>query len=721
MFLEKCKRSKTFSNQGINKKTLFTFLFLIQMYTTYSKTKLKQQEGKCLAKACRDPNPIHIRAETKETIEQLNTNVSYTFKDWDKTSNQQWLQERHVKMVCILSVSLAKPDDSDNKIDDTRRTMLMKAISSWVDHDWAVLLFVPVFNQNQYEDCAKVTKAFDNNVNVVPYEINQGTCNNRMNVGESRNAILHFVRKFNHIMKTCTVADERVECILRPRPVLSNVGVEPSDEPVTIVNQRIKEGYDRLAMVNDFLRLGNAAEDIFIEHQEKSKGFWNSRKKKEQIFKTIVSAHDPENPETSLWHQLNAIEPTLLGLPQEYRWFMRRTPVTDLHGKKRYKRWKLSGQNKFMGADVGPFATTRLTMPTQLITFKVGVGGWGGQVFYPYTTIGEDNFFSYEWVNRGIGPVRQLDCVQIIRKFDNKKVSITRTPDDITKYTDCAIKELMYILNSDTYVQNKAKTMTKLLWVPEADRQSLDQECYKWQAFIFSQICVVAKDRKLEISEKVRWISNRMLKFILSEKFRDPKYFTDRNEQTYNKMIALLKLKHLKYIKKLSLPIPEPRDVYYSSDSEDEEDEEDEDEEDEEDEEDSEQISYDLEDVDLKSLSVNVLRRLCEERDINVGARAHKKTCINALRSWKDTFGIAAIMGEMKINDEWSAPKVGDRVWIKYQRPGEKYCGEIIKIERSHNGLEITLIFDNGEIEVLTPSIFSKKAWQKGNWYYDNE
>ena len=81
------------------------------MYTTYSKTELEEKEEKCLAKACRDPNPIHIRAESKETIEQLNTNVSYTFKDWEQKDNQKWLQGHHQKMVCILSVSLAKPDN----------------------------------------------------------------------------------------------------------------------------------------------------------------------------------------------------------------------------------------------------------------------------------------------------------------------------------------------------------------------------------------------------------------------------------------------------------------------------------------------------------------------------------------------------------------------------------------------------------------------------------
>ena len=126
-----------------------------------------------------------------------------------------------------------------------------------------------------------------------------------------------------------------------------------------------------------------------------------------------------------------------------------------------------------------------------------------------------------------------------------------------------------------------------------------------------------------------------------------------------------------------------------------------------------------MDEVDLNVLSLTALRSLCVERDLKLGKRAHRKTCINALLSWKDSLGLAAVMGEMKISDEWRRPIVGDRVQIKYQGPGEEYSGTIIKIELVGRGPEITLRFDDGDVEVFTPKTFSKKSFNDGNWHYD--
>jgi hypothetical protein len=176
-------------------------------------------------------------------------------------------------------------------------------------------------------------------------------------------------------------------------------------------------------------------------------------------------------------------------------------------------------------------------------------------------------------------------------------------------------------------------------------------ECYKWQAFIFSQIGAEADKRGLEVSQKVRWISDRMLEFILSETFRRTKYIS--NNQTYNKMIQLLQKNQSEYVEELGLTIPEPRNApRKKSDKHIDSSEEDEDSGELKTPEGSSELKHDLEGVDLNSLDVNVLRRLCEERDLNVGKRAHKKTCIKALLSWRHSFGLAATMGEMKINDE---------------------------------------------------------------------
>ena len=239
---------------------------------------------------------------------------------------------------------------------------------------------------------------------------------------------------------------------------------------------------------------------------------------------------------------------------------MRKTDPDELHNKKRYKQWKLSGAGKFLGADVEPFAPERLVMPTQLITFKVGAGGWDGQFFYPFTTIGEDNFFSYQWGTQ-IGGCVQLDAVQIIRKFPMKAMSITRTPDDLNGYTDCAIKELMYIIDSDTYDQGRAKSVPTLQWTPDSAKHSMRMSCYKWQCFIFSQIVVQAKKRKIKYSSKVKSVCDALLAFILSKSFRSTEYFVDKNKATYNAMLDVYRVSTLmtKYIKKLRLKIPTNR------------------------------------------------------------------------------------------------------------------------------------------------------------------
>tara|TARA_B100000795_G_scaffold237690_1_gene198453 strand:- start:1815 stop:1991 length:177 start_codon:yes stop_codon:yes gene_type:complete len=58
-------------------------------------------------------------------------------------------------------------------------------------------------------------------------------------------------------------------------------------------------------------------------------------------------------------------------------------------------------------------------------------------------------------------------------------------------------------------------------------------------------------------------------------------------------------------------------------------------------------------------------------------------------------------------------------VRIKYQGPGEEYGGTIIKIELVGRGPEITLRFDDGDVEVFTRKTFSKKSFKDGNWHYD--
>lgn len=536
---------------------------------------LKDTEAVCLATECTRPKISNVRQDQDRPLSQIHSNVTYTFLDWNESdakyaANRQWLVDHHEQMTCILSVSLAKPDQSANKIDDTRRTMLLNAITSWTDHLWSVLLFVPAQNKAQYEKCAKLQLLFGGSVRIVPYRIDQGTCNNNMNVGESRNAILHFVLANNDVMKTCTVADERVEALQRPRPVLSNCDFEPSNEPVAVARIRKREGYQRLALVNKYLQMPTANKQSrkeakkelrkeFIQHQSISDAAWSALTKREQtMLRTVVQVYDRDNEETSIWHALKNTYATLIGLPTEYRAWMRKTDPDELpEPEERYEQWGESEGDKFLGADVAPFAPEELVMPTQLITFKVGEGGWNGQFFYPFTTIGEDNFFSYKW-GEEIGPPEQLDAITIVRKFPKRAVSITRTPDDLSRYTNCAIKELMYVIHSGTYSQRR-NFMPVLQWTPYSKRDSLSMNCYKWQCFIFSQVAAEARRRDIDVPEKVENICTRVLEFILSKQFRKTTYFTEKTKETYNKMMGVYKKNMKRYIKTKKLKIPANR------------------------------------------------------------------------------------------------------------------------------------------------------------------
>jgi hypothetical protein len=535
------------------------------------KYALKRDEAACLSDKCQKPRQQDTRKDQSATADQIHKDVTYEFLDWEEDdddygTNRRWLADNQRKMTCILSVSLAKPDNSANFIDDTRRTMLLNAITGWTDHEWSVLLFVPAQNSEQYIHCAKLKRIFGSGVNIVPYRIEQGTCNVNMNVGESRNAILHFMLANKDLVKTCTVADERVETLLRPRPVLSNATFNLSDEPIIVARQRAQEGYERLAAVKEFMEIGSTAETTFKRLQEASDEVWDVYTPRENKYcRSVVQLYDAASPDTSVWHALQAHPPTLIGLPTDFRANMRKTDPSDLHGKERYTQWNVSKGGKFIGADVEPFAPTRLVMPTQLITFKVGEGGWNGQFFYPFTTIGEDNFFSYQWGKYfddtvGMTSIAQLDAVQIIRKFPKKAVSITRTPDNLNGYTDCAIKELIYIIASDTYVQGKQDSVS-LRWTPYSGKQTMRMSCYKWQCFIFSQIVAQANKRKFECSAKVKSICDALLKFILSASFRSTVYFKERNKATYNAMIDVYRnnKEMKKYIQKLQLQIPVDR------------------------------------------------------------------------------------------------------------------------------------------------------------------
>ena len=385
-----CYKGKTFDNfDDFDDDVADDFFDSVQLLQDSKEIETKEQDGDtCFEKETRKIRPKFVRCVSPtEDIKFIHDHVHYTFDGWkDSQQNLEWLQNHQSKMVCILSVSLAKADDSENGIDDTRRTMLMKAVRAWTEHDWSVLLFIPVQNIKQYTHCARLKDIFGEKVNFVPYRIDEGTCNISMNVGESRNAILHFVLKHKGIMKTCTVADERVAPIQRPKPVLSNCyNFDPSDESDEIKRQRIREGYDRLFAVKQFMEFGKKSRPLFRTLQEASDQSWEAFEQNDQKYlKTVVDLYNKDTQEKSVWHAMKKENPSLVGFPTVVRWNSRKTHYDDLRPHiRKYQKWDTTAEWNFLGADVDPFAPEHIVMPTQLITFKVGDDGYDGEFFIP--------------------------------------------------------------------------------------------------------------------------------------------------------------------------------------------------------------------------------------------------------------------------------------------------------------------------------------------------
>lgn len=514
---------------------------VVQYNNTQDPVLADANEKTCLKEKCSITSTPHRREVAPQQYHH--EHLTYRFFGWTEGSynyetteqklkrqkNRQWLQLHHEKMVCILSVSIAKV--SKGTLDLNRRTMLINAILRWVDQGWHVLLFIPVVNIKMYTECARLTTRFGDFVNVVPYSISEGTCNKRMVVGESRNAIMKFCWAFKEIIKSVLVSDERVEELALPRPNKKDGLKEPDD----VRRLRTNHGF----MVADLIKKYVSADDDEIEDKFKTcqqimQNQWRQFTNDNARWKTPLRIYDPTFPQLSLWHCLeerrsNGRRISLVGLPTVYRSNMQKTDseffvannTNELY-ESFYRAYTSKGEQKlrYIGGDYTPIMGDAKTMITQCVIMKIGgTDGWNNNLLYPYTTIGEDNFFSYEW-DKNIGNAVQCNMVTILRKFKKAAVSITRTPDTVNNYTECAVNELVHVMKSGTYeVKNKK---VKIKWVTGYDPVDLETECYKWMAFIFSQVENAFHKKQMEsnsktlLSPKIAQMSRRLAKYFMA-------------------------------------------------------------------------------------------------------------------------------------------------------------------------------------------------------------
>tara|TARA_B110000091_G_scaffold36402_1_gene39006 strand:- start:3620 stop:6331 length:2712 start_codon:yes stop_codon:yes gene_type:complete len=365
---------------------------------------------------------------------------------------EEWLQSHESRIVCILSVSLYNPNSNDKPFQ--RKRFLTKAIEAWTSHGWYPLIFVPLQNKEQYMNCAHLESE---TVRIVGYDIEPQTCGRGMVVGESRNAILHFVQKFKHIFKTCAVADERVCAAHYGINAATKVNKKVKDQSIVLKN---KYGFEVIKLVKDFLANGGNGDSFMALEEDFNKDFnelfsTSSKRRIHSFDSTIYNKKSATSH--SLWYDLAARSSgknqiTMVGFGtrmRNNRWIINR-------GKEAIRQ-RPSGKRDSKDYEYKEAISG-------FIIFKVGgeegwadsTGkGWHGQQYYTKTTMCEDNVWSYNWTcNPTLGDVGEVRCVTTKGQGD-KTDSITRKKNvdlsDNNKYSDCALREMLKALSSDSY------------------------------------------------------------------------------------------------------------------------------------------------------------------------------------------------------------------------------------------------------------------------------
>lgn len=494
---------------------------------------------------------------------------TYQFDEWsDEGANVDWLEENESRLICVLSVSLVKKigtTDNFNRMD-----ILKGCIKNWVDNGQSVLIFIPVKNLPEYKICfLGLNEEFQEKVKIAAYSVAPHTCGNNMVVGESRNAILDFVRKYKDIFNTCVISDERIfGATFGINRVLELKGLRGKD-PEKIDNLREKYGYAVFNMVRDFIavkpsdreplrkKFQNLSDEfdkdvnklriakkylnkapicitqklkkgmkILGQYEEGEYGGVLAKKTREGWLvnwddgdKTEISEDliRPANFDPNLFDSLrdrNSL--TLLGFSSS-----RRSPFHVDYSDEHLKEGARRGTE--VVAQIAMFRVNRKFM------YKKNQYdyGWHGQQDYTKTTMCEDNVWAYDWDDTdSLGDIGELDSLAFQRR---RGLSLTRTTIDTKKMSKCALEELVEACMSDSYVVT-GRGVVKVRWSKSWSGESLNAQGikangpspYYFMACLLRDLYDACVDKKIswatddekawEAKEKVRNISESLKK-----------------------------------------------------------------------------------------------------------------------------------------------------------------------------------------------------------------
>lgn len=427
------------------------------------------------------------------TYDVRDHDFDYNFYFWDNdhevlgqttevvSQNIDWLRDNHEKVVCIMTVNVMNCNAKQGKLD--RHRILMRTINTWVAHGWSILLFYPKAFHEQYEICAQIKQKqkYKDVFRTVPYELIDGTCNDGMVVGQSRNAILKFAKKFGdmpsnttteyNIMKSLLVIDERVDNIMRATFPRNYTEVK---EPEEIDSLRRMEGFKMLQLTKKFIEEGyeDICEDLFIAEQKESNSRWDDLSYPDKnAFRSPNEFYNSVNKTFSLYHQLQEECPSMLGVIDinNFRRFQKFDAPTSPNqegylpnypynlfektpGESNANKKAKSNKKKIIKGVHYVFKPDRLTQVQNLILIQLN--SWNSKLYYPYTRFAEDIHFGAQWSqmvseNRMQGCSRQLACVNLERNMNGQ--TQTRMPFKVEEVTDCGLTEYAKMVESSTY------------------------------------------------------------------------------------------------------------------------------------------------------------------------------------------------------------------------------------------------------------------------------
>ena len=511
-------------------------MFIINM----TDRNVTDDERVCILKKHKDKKPPKFKDIDEKT-------QTYQFDGWKKTgANVDWLKRNESRLICVLSVSLFKKIGNTNNFN--RMDILKGCIKNWVDNDQSVLIFIPVKNLPEYNSCfLGLNKEFKSKVKIAAYSVAPHTCGNNMVVGESRNAILDFVRKYKDIFNTCVISDER---IFGATYGINNVlELKEKKDPEKIDKLRAKYGYAVFNMVRDFIAVKPSDREPLRKDFQKLSDQFDKDVKKLRIAKKYLN----KAPICITQKLKKGME--ILGQYEEGEY---RGELV----KKNKGKWLVDwddgerseiGENFIRPADFEPnlfdslrnrnsltlvgFSSSRrypfhanysdehlkegkrreTEVIAQIAMFRVNRKymydkneydyGWHGQQDYTKTTMCEDNVWSYDWdETESLGDVGELDSLAFQRR---RGLSLTRTTVDANKMSKCALEELVEACMSNSYVVTR-QNVVKIKWTESWKGESLNAQgmLAKGPSPYYYMACLLMDLYDACIKNKISWATD---------------------------------------------------------------------------------------------------------------------------------------------------------------------------------------------------------------------